>query len=421
MAKSKANTETRSRHKSKDILRSTNAPLVKTTLPKPSPKSTEELLSEASDLLESSQPELALPLAQEAIARLEASTQDYKDVDTLLRLAAQEKPTFPNALVLGADICLALGDLPKAVARYELATKLDPDGQLISAEPWLQLAQLCEEGGKKSIRYFDKAIEVMKNEIEVLDDEETMHMDQTKEIVDSRRQKVAEALCGMAEVYMTDLSWEADAEQRCEKLLMEAVATCPEALSAGVLQTLASMRISQERIDEAKKILAQSMEIWKDIPADGEDPRRPDFATRISLVRLLMEVEQEVEAMTILEGLIKEDDQSVESWYLGGWCHLLLQQKGVIVEDGKPSHAESARSWLTTCLKLYKTLEYEDEPLRQHAEELISQLNQLLQVHEEDAEWQDTDDEDKEEPNPHDVDIEADDLEHKTDGDVEMT
>jgi len=420
-----AKTKTKSRSNSKDILRSTNTPLVKGAIStSKSQKSTDDLVSEASELLESSQPELALPFVQEALRRLEASKGDYQTVDTLLQLAAQEKPTFPTTLILGGDICLALGDVNKARAQYELATKIDPDGQLISAEPWLQLAQLCEEGGRKSIEYFDKAIEVMRNEIEVLDDEDNTAMDHTREIVDARRQKVAEALCGMAELYMTDLSFEPDCEQHCERLVIEAVAICPDALSAGVLQTLASMRISQERVDEAKKILAQSLNIWKDIPIDTEDPRRPDFATRVSLARLLMEVEQEEDAMSVLEGLIKEDDQSVECLYLGGWCHLLLSQKGVSTEEGKPDHAAQARSWLGNCLKLFKVQQYEDEPLRQHAEELTQQLNSTLHLMSGEDEWDDTDDDDKEEPDDRgDLDIEADDIDHQQgkNEDVEMT
>ena len=92
----------------------------------------------------------------------------------------------------------------------------------------------------------------MKNEIEVLD--EQTDFDGVQELVDAKRTELAEALCATAEVYMTDLSWEDDAEQRCERLITEAVAVCPETLSAGVLQTLASIRISQERVEEAKKV-----------------------------------------------------------------------------------------------------------------------------------------------------------------------
>jgi len=411
-----AKTKTRSRNNSKDILRGANAPLVKSAATPKSQKPTEDLLVEAATLLEHSQPEQALPLIQEALKRLEEDKAAYSDIDVLLQNAAQEKATFPTALVLGADVCSALGDIDKARAQYELAVRIDPDGALVSAEPYLELAQLCEEGGRKSVEYFEKAVEVMKNEIEVLD--EQMDVEGTQQIVDLRRSKLADALCGMAEVYMTDLSWEDDAEQRCEQLVTEAVAVCPEGLSAGVLQTLASIRISQERIEEARRTLAQSLSIWKDIPADTEDPARPDFATRVSLVRLLMEVEHEQDAMMVLEGLVKEDDQSVESWYLGGWCHLLISNKPDTADDAKSTHAQQAREWLANCLKLYQVLQYEDEPLKSHAEELVQQLNTSLNIADAEDEWEDADDDDNESDGD---DIEAVDGDYNRDEDVEMT
>ena len=415
-----AKTKTKSRSNSKDILRSANASLVKSNIPPKSQKSTEDLLEEASTHLEHSQPEQALPLIQEAISRLEGDKAAYADIDTLLQTAAQEKATFPTALVLGADIYLALGDIEKARSLYELAVKIDPDGALVSAEPYLQLAQICEEGGQTSVDYFDKAIEVMKNEIEVLD--EQMTIEGTQEIVDSRRSRVADALCGMTEVYMTDLSWEVDAEQRCEQLITEAVAICPEYLSAGVLQVFASVRISQEKLDQAKIALAQSLSIWKDIPGDVDSPQRPDFATRVSLVRLLMEVEQEETALPVVEGLVKDDDQSIEAWYLGGWCHVLLGQKQSPDEITK-KHIEQARVWLGNCLKLYSTLQYEDEKLKRHAEELIQTLNKALDLPDGHDDWETDDEQEKNNDQPEDDDddddIEADD--NVEDADVEMT
>lgn len=106
----------------------------------------------------------------------------------------------------------------------------------------------------------------------------------------------------------------------------------------------------------------------------------PDFAVRISLARLLMEVTLEFEALEVLERLILEDDQSVEAWYLGGWCLYLLAEKQQapkdIAEDEaaeSPRHASliASREWLKQSLKLYDLLQYEDEPLQSHALELI--------------------------------------------------
>lgn len=156
--------------------------------------------------------------------------------------------------------------------------------------------------------------------------------------------------------------------------------TAPE-----VLQTLASIRISQQQIDDARAALSRSLELWKNL--SPEDPAVPDFATRISLSRLLMEVDMELEALEVLERLILEDDQSVEAWYLGGWCLQLLAEKNQAPKDTEADdspdsrrHAsrEASREWLKQSLKLYDLVQYEDERLKEHAIELIQEMNKEL-------------------------------------------
>ncbi|ETI22162.1 hypothetical protein G647_06235 [Cladophialophora carrionii CBS 160.54] len=456
MAKTKTKNHTQQQ---KDILRSTSAALVKSP-PKKSQKSIEDLLTEAAELLEQSQPELALPLAEEALQRLEADRRrqkpssqegDETDIEELLSLAAQGQPTLPTALVLTAEIHVALGDVDPARRNFTRATQMDKDGALISAEPWLWLAQLCEEGGRESIRYFEQACEVLRNEIDVL--EEAVSGDGetgARKVLDEKKAKLADALCAMAEVYMTDLSWEADAEARCEALVTDAVAVCPEDMAAGVLQTLASVRISQGRIDEARTALKRSLEIWhketgppssEDMAKDAtqsddgtdQDARQPDFATRVSLTRLLMEVELEPLALSVLDGLVREDDQSVECWYLGGWCHVLISQKAGITSEEKSKAQQTARTWLENCLRLYRVLSYDDERLQDHAVELVDGLKKALGAEgemdeDEDDAWEDVDEQDGDQDDDGDVELEIEDEDvtgpgaTKTgDGDVEMT
>lgn len=150
------------------------------------------------------------------------------------------------------------------------------------------------------------------------------------------------------------------------------------------MQTLASIRISQLKTEEAQEALKRSLAQWKDLAP--EDPNVPDFPVRISLARLLMEVNMEFEALEVLERLILEDDQSVEAWYLGGWCLYLLAEKQEAPKDLKddeeesPRHASliASREWLKQSLKLYELLQYEDERLRDHAMELVRGMNQEI-------------------------------------------
>lgn len=142
------------------------------------------------------------------------------------------------------------------------------------------------------------------------------------------------------------------------------------------------------------------MALWKDLPP--EDPNIPDFPTRISLARLLMEVELEEDTLMVVERLVSEDDQSVEAWYLGGWCLFLLGQKrrhdtngseknngptdndnrdaqaGGYMEEKYLASLVSSREWLKQSLTLYEMLEYEDDRLRDHAMELVQGLDKEL-------------------------------------------
>lgn len=192
--------------------------------------------------------------------------------------------------------------------------------------------------------------------------------------------------------------WEPDAEARCEKLITEALLAAPT--SPEPLQTLASIRISQTRLSEAKKALSDGMALWNELTP--EDPSIPDFPTRISLARLLMEVGMEEDAQMVVERLVSEDDQSVEAWYLGGWCLFLLGQKrreegnGTLDDDAgvkkgyereelHTASLVSSREWLKQSLTLYEVLEYEDERLQDHALELVERLDGELEGYDADV------------------------------------
>ena len=343
----------------------------------------QELYAAALTLVEQSQPDAALKKAQ----KLWMQVQD--------RGAAEALPT----LNLLGEISVELGDGEGAKGYFEKAVELDPDDEVPEAmgggaEKFLWLAQLCEEGGRQSVEWFERGARALQAELAALGggvfaelDEETLPIMRME-----KKRKLANALCGIVEVYMTDLSWEDEAEARCENLITEAL-TVEDETSPEVLQTLASVRLSQERKEDAQAALRCSIESWTDL--DPEDEAVPDFATRISLARLLMEAEMEIEAMDVLSRLIQEDDQSVEAWYLGGWCQYLISQRekatlggdgSTTLQNGSKSDATQAvgatmkgsRRWLKQSIRLYELLDYEDDRLFDHARELVTSLDTVL-------------------------------------------
>lgn len=352
-----------------------------TSKPKETP---EQLYAAALTAVEQSEPEEALKKAQ----KLWVQVQD-KGVGEAL-----------PALNLLGEICLELGDADSAKTYFEKAVALDPEGQVPEtmgggAEKFLWLAQLCEEGGKQSVAWFEKGAKALQSEIAALESGSVPDLDEESLLMlrVEKKQKLANALCGIVEVYMTDLSWEDDAEAKCENLITEAL-TVEDETSPEVLQTLASVRLSQERKEDAQAALTRSIESWKDL--EPEDPAVPDFPVRISLSRLLMEAEMENDAMTVLNRLVLEDDQSVEAWYLGGWCQHLIAEKAQTSyqrSNDAPTQEEyvlaaqkGSRHWLKTSMKLYDMLEYEDDRLYTHAKELVAGLDAVLGPEDENAE-----------------------------------
>lgn len=203
--------------------------------------------------------------------------------------------------------------------------------------------------------------------------------------------------------------FEDEAEANCENLITRAMVLSEKPYSS-VLQTLASIRLSQARLEDAQSALARSMEQWKDLPPEHVDV--PEFPARISLTRLLMEAQMEDVALEVVERLVGEDDESIEAWYLGGWCLWLMSEKiEAEDEDDKKERIVlrmSSREWLRNCLKLYTLLEYEDERLRDHAQELADGLEKELgdaEIEDDDAgeDWEDDEDEESEKNEDHDM------------------
>lgn len=379
----------------------------KTTYTNPKPIETpNSLLARATSLLQRSQSDEALGVALRALSLLQKSSSDLK-------------ATLP-ALNLIGEINVELGDIVTARDYFSRAVEIDPEGLVPEdvgggAEKFLWLAQLCEEGGMQSVEWYDRGVKVLRRRIGELEEEEGKSSDESiRLLLDEKRKKLSDALCGAAEVYMTDLSWEDDAESRCESLVTEALLVAPD--SPEPLQTLASIRISQLRTEDAKAALTRSMELWKDLLP--EDVKIPAYSTRINLVRLLLETEMQEEALDVAERLISEDDQSVEAWYLGGLTLYLMGDKRRKTSSKGSGRGEvgdwkvswrSSRDWLENALKLYQLLEYEDERLRDHAIELAENIKQEIggldnedNVEDEDADedWEDaTDDDDNDEDN----------------------
>ena len=152
-----------------------------------------------------------------------------------------------------------------------------------------------------------------------------------------------------------------------------------------------------------------------------DHPNVPPLPTRLSLVKLFLELSLFTPALAVLHGVMSSDDQEVEAWYLEGWCYFLMAEQ--TKESGASTFedmtweemAQEARDRLEMCklvnqrkfslaitnvltsldLQLHENESHPDAQLLEHARELIGQLDALgikpspMDDDEEGGEWDD--------------------------------
>lgn len=198
---------------------------------------------------------------------------------------------------------------------------------------------------------------------------------------------------------------EPDAESRCETYVTEALLVSPD--SSEALQTLASIRISQQRPDDAVTALQRSLHVWHDLPADDAADKVPSYASRINLAKLLIETGQYDTALTVLERLQLEDDQLPDLWYLGGWCLFLYGEREPAGSEERRELWASAREWLGNCGVLYQARGWEDVGIWEHAEELRGRIGaEIGEEEEEESEGEEGEEDWESEEEEEDGDVE---------------
>lgn len=257
--------------------------------------------------------------------------------------AVQLCPSSLQALEQLAEIHVELGDTAAAHELYARAAALDPAGAPERAggsgpDKFLWLAQLSPAGGAEAVSWYERGAASLRALIAAPPPSSTPPDEHALQA------KLVSALCGLAELYLSDLCMEPDAEARCEAYVAEALLVAPASPEA--LQTLASVRISQQRMPDAVAALDRALAALSGLPASDT----PSYATRIALARLLIECARYEPALALLESLQAEHDQLPDLWYLGGWTLFLLGE----AEDpaGRAECWDSARDWLRTCEKV---------------------------------------------------------------------
>jgi tetratricopeptide (TPR) repeat protein len=170
-----------------------------------------------------------------------------------------------NVIDALADVLLQMGNHDEALKLLLTSTSIDPEANPFK---WLYLAQL--QSSFDSLASYLKAIELLQESARSRSDEAQVsdtskagdeniflialfsgHISQ----VVALRKQISKAHCSIAELYMTDLCYEENAEVECEAAINKAISTYPDSLDGQ--QALVNLRISQCRTEEACAIIEE--------------------------------------------------------------------------------------------------------------------------------------------------------------------
>lgn len=237
-------------------------------------------------------------------------------------------------------------------------------------------------------------------------------------LVETKRQLCA-AYCSIAELYLTDLCEEPDAEKSCEAALKAAVEIDESAeiknnnfeseigpSPPDALQTMANLRLSQSRVPEAvdcimkaydrMRVGCEAMSSLVGLSIDSKEEIQeakarellevdaastlPEYSFRLQTAKIMLECSSLVDAsikercsesaIQVLGSLMAENDEVIEVWYLLGCAFMSCTPPS---QDSARHYWENAIEMLT---KAKEQLEHSEEDIHE-LEVVQSQLEEV--------------------------------------------
>ena len=312
---------------------------------------TDEVLNLAADFLDACNPRAAQLIYEEALA---ATPDDAILLDAL------------------GEVLYELGDEDQAKARFLRSAEMSPGG---GHAKWVHLGTMSE--GNEAVGYFRRGISLLESRVMAASAAAKASFSSSSESIEMLKRSLSNAYCSIAEIYMSDLCDEPEAEREAESSAAAAVAA--DGLNPDAHAVFASVRLSQQRPLEASVMLKRASALLEALCRDMEEDMlkeddgdtgaddfnedrgeameeeedvstrevsggsglrgglssaskehaaaqsaalMPAYQSRLSLAKMCMEVELWTEASDILDRLIAEDDTVMEVWFLLGEAQL---------------------------------------------------------------------------------------------------
>jgi tetratricopeptide (TPR) repeat protein len=327
-------------------------------------------------------------------------TQDASYAIKLYTAALELGESTSKVYEKRADAKLSVSDQVGALEDYTAAlSTIDTDELERKADLYLYIGQLC--GEKDALDAYQKGIDCL-----------------TKGIADEEIQnKLVQAYCNVAELYLTDLCFEENAEQECESYIGLALTKWTDEDGepmVDALQTAANVRLSQKRGTEALALVLRAFEkmragcealaslvgLRETSNADEEEASElleldsvqnlPGFEFRCQTAKLLLEcnaIQQQTDnlcvnaAIDVLGSLLAENDDVIEIWFLTGDAFAAMNP---------PNHEIASHYWERTKEMLTATQQSleqqiaeadddeEEDEMQQQLDEVTCQLEDVV-------------------------------------------
>ncbi|RLN88764.1 hypothetical protein BBJ28_00009386 [Nothophytophthora sp. Chile5] len=242
-----------------------------------------ELVAKAEALVDQCQPELAVQFYEKALL---------------------QEPSNTALLDSIGELSTELDNLERALSAFQQSIALAPAQ---NPAKWLYIAQLV--AGEEAEHYTTQGITHFLHELQ-------QHVDPNAPAALVIKKQICEAYCSLGELYMTDLCDHEEAEVRCEKYFQEAL-TFDVGLPEPT-QALANLRLVQQNKEAAEGLLEET---YRRLNENCGEDSLPSLEFRTATGKMLIEVEKYEQACDVLEGVMQEDDDNAELWFLVGTCY----------------------------------------------------------------------------------------------------
>jgi tetratricopeptide (TPR) repeat protein len=179
----------------------------------------------------------------------------------------------------------------------------------VNPTKYLYMGQLHR--GFEALEYFSKGFSIL---------EEQASIENSKAI----KHKMISCLCSMAEIYLTDLCDEPNAENQCRSFLSKALLIDESHFETNCLMVTLNLCLNNR--EEAKIYLISGLKSWLPAFIEKRDlTNLPPYELRLNIAKNLIECELYEESLDVLSSLEIENDEEIDIWNLYGISYMAVK------------------------------------------------------------------------------------------------